>query len=117
MFLAALPRRYAADNVRAVIDGLLGMECAFTPREALKQNFCVFVDQYAHCASLTTFSAASFIPLATVKLNPDSVKIFWPSSTFVPSIRTTTGVLNSSSRAAETTPFASVSQRRMPPKM
>ena len=35
----------------------------------------------------------------------------------MPSMRTTIGILMFSSRAAFTTPVASVSQRRMPPKM
>ena len=40
-----------------------------------------------------------------------------PSSTLVPSMRTTMGTWMLRSRAAATTPVASVSQRRMPPKM
>ena len=68
-------------------------------------------------ASATTFSAASFMPSATVKLKPDSARILRPSSTLVPSMRTTMGTWMFSSRAAATTPVASVSQRRMPPKM
>src|SRR5579884_68906 len=68
-------------------------------------------------ASATTFSAASRIPLATVKFRPESARICRPFSTLVPSSRSTIGTLMSSARAASTTPVASVSTRRMPPKM
>ncbi len=57
------------------------------------------------------------MPSATVKLNPDSIRILRPSSTLVPSMRTTIGTLIASSCAAATTPVARVSQRRMPPKI
>ena len=49
--------------------------------------------------------------------NPESARIFRPSSSFVPFIRTTSGTLMRVSRAAATIPFAIVSQRMMPPKM
>src|SRR6185312_5124689 len=113
----AFAGRNAAHYFRAVSDCLLGVKCALPAGEALKDDFGVFVDEYAHCASLTTFSAASFMPSATVKFNPDSLRSCCPSSTLVPSMRTTTGILISSSRAAAITPLASVSQRRMPPKI
>ena len=61
--------------------------------------------------------APSFIPSAIVKFNPDSRRIFWPSSTLVPSMRTTTGTFTCSSFAAATTPVARTSQRKIPPKM
>jgi len=57
------------------------------------------------------------MPVATVKFKPESVSIWRPISTLVPSMRTTTGTLTLSCRAAATTPVARVSQRRMPPKM
>ena len=57
------------------------------------------------------------MPSATVKFKPESSRILRPSSTLVPSMRTTMGTLMLSSRAAATTPVASVSQRRMPPKI
>src|SRR6266540_1216845 len=70
-------------------------------------------DPLSYFASATTFSAASFIPLATVKFKLDSRITRWPSSTFVPSRRTTTGTLIFSFFAASTTPRATISQRTM----
>src|SRR6185503_751565 len=98
-------------------DALLGMKGCLFAGEALHQQAGVFVDQNAHWASLTTFSAASFMASATVKLSPESWRIWRPSSTLVPSIRTTTGMPIDNSRAAATTPLANVSQRRIPPKI
>src|ERR1700761_4245274 len=117
MGLAAFARRGSAHDIAAVLNALLGVKRTLTPGESLKKNFSVFVDEYAHFASLTTFSAASFMPSATVKSKPDSNKILRPSSTLGPSMHTTIGILIPSLLAAATTPFASVSQRRMPPKM
>ena len=74
MFVAAFAGRDATHDFRAVGDRLLGVKCTFPSGEALKKNFCLLVDEYAHCASLTTFSAASFMPSATVKFNPDSLR-------------------------------------------
>ena len=48
---------------------------------------------------------------------PDSARIFLPSSTLVPSRRTTSGTLSETWRAAWTTPLAIVSHFMMPPKM
>src|SRR6266705_1342033 len=53
---------------------------------------------------------------AFVSARPDSASICLPSSTLVPSIRTTTGSRRPSFRMAAMTPAASRSQRRMPPK-
>src|SRR3954468_22121413 len=98
MLGAALPGSDATDDLRAISNRLLCVESALSSSEALKDQSCVFVDKYAHCASLTTFSAASFMPSATVKFKPESLRICWPNSTLVPSIRPTTGILISSSR-------------------
>src|SRR5579871_6107652 len=117
MFLPALARCDAAHHLRLVRDGLLRVERAFLAGEALHQHARVFVDQDAHAAAFTTFCAASRIPSATVKSKPDSSKILRPSSTLVPSMRTTIGIATFNSRAAATTPVASVSQRKMPPKI
>src|SRR5271155_4578414 len=118
MFLPALARRDASHHLGSVRDGLLRVERAFFAGETLHQQASVFIDQYAHLpAAFTTFSAASFIPSATVKFNPDSINIFRPNSTFVPSMRTTIGTPTLNSRAAVTTPVAKVSQRKMPPKI
>src|SRR5439155_24552068 len=101
MLRAALARSHAADHIGSVVDRLLGVERALSSSETLHQQACVLIDQDAHrcTASLTTFSAASRMPSATVKLNPDSVRIFRPNSTLVPSIRTTMGTLIFKSRA------------------
>ena len=52
---------------------------------------------------------------AVAKLRPDSASIFRPSSTFVPSMRTTMGSVTPSFFTAAISPSASRSQRRMPP--
>src|SRR5262245_46975131 len=116
---AALSGSHTADYVRAVGDRLKRVKRALLSRKALHDEACILIDEDAHCftASLTTFSAASRMPSATVKLNPDSARILRPCSTFVPSMRTTRGTWILRSRAAATTPVASVSQRRMPPKI
>ena len=90
------------------------------PVKPCTSSACFLIDQYAHLF-LPPASPLSpprlACPSATVKLKPDSVRILRPSSTLVPSMRTTIGTLMFRSRAAATTPVASVSQRRMPPKM
>ena len=55
--------------------------------------------------------------VAACILRPLSFKIFLPSSTLVPSSRTTSGTLSPSSLAAATTPVATTSHFMMPPKM
>src|SRR5713226_9339119 len=119
MLRAAFARGYAADYVRAVLDHLLRVKGAFAARKALHNEPRFFTHQNAHRAppSATTFSAPSFMPSAMPKFSPESRKIFFPASTLVPSMRTTTGIFNCKSFAAATTPVASTSQRRMPPKM
>src|SRR5438445_1807778 len=117
---AALARGDAGDHARAVSDHLPRMEAAFAAREALHEHTSQFVYQNAHRAPLarrTAFSAPSFMFSPIVKLSPESRRICRPCSTLVPSMRTTTGSFICSSRAAATTPVASTSQRRMPPKM
>src|ERR1700676_4228370 len=117
MSLTALSGGDAPDHLGAVVDGSLRVEAGFAAGESLEDDARVLIDEDAHCASLTTFSAASFIPSATVKLNPEDFKISCPFSTLVPSMRTTIGTFTLNSRAAFTTPVARTSQRRMPPKM
>ena len=82
MRLTALARRHAAHHLGAVSDGLLGVETCLRAGEALKQDSSVLIYQYAHAltslAASTTFSAASRIPSATVKLNPEFFKISCP---------------------------------------
>src|SRR5438445_610147 len=117
---AALARGDAGDHARAVSDHLPRLEATFAAREALREHTSQFVYQNAHRAPparRTAFSAPSFISSPMVKLRPESRKIWRPCSTLVPSMRTTTGSFICNSRAAATTPVASTSQRRMPPKM
>src|SRR6266540_3452763 len=70
-----------------------------------------------HCAAPTALRAASARPSAGVTARPDSRRIRFPSSTLVPSRRTTTGRDSPISRTAATTPFAMTSHRMMPPKL
>src|SRR6266566_2768352 len=110
----------APDNVCAVLDHLLGVKCTFAAGETLNEQARLFIDEDAHRgppARFTTFCAPSFMSLAMVKFKPLSRRICWPTSTLVPSIRTTTGTFKCKSLAAATTPVARTSQRRIPPKI
>src|SRR5580704_14326529 len=120
MLRAAFAGRDTADHLRSVLDHLLRVKTAFTTGETLHQHARVLADENAHRAppaSFTTFSAPSFIPAAMVKFSPELRRISCPCFTLVPSMRTTTGILNLNSFAAFTTPLARTSQRRMPPKI
>src|SRR5205085_1631059 len=81
----------------------------------------VVVDQNAHAfASSTTFSAASFIVAAVCTLGrAASARMRRPSSSLVPSRRTTNGtvIVSPSWLKASIRPLATSSQRVMPPKM
>src|SRR6266545_120766 len=76
------------------------MEGALRAGETLADDLGVLVDQDGHQFDSLT-----------------AVTIFSPSSTLVPSSRTTSGTCRLTSRAAATTPSAITSQRMMPPKM
>jgi hypothetical protein len=65
----------------------------------------------------TTFSAASAMLLALMMGKPESARIFLPSSSLVPFMRTTSGTFSCTSRAAATIPVAMVSHFMMPPKI
>src|SRR5581483_4055932 len=121
MSLAALTGRRAADHLGAVLDRLLRMERAVLAGEALANDFRILVDEDRHYldpfTAFTIFCAASSRSSAETTLRPDSLMIFLPSSTFVPSSRTTSGTLRLTSFTAATTPSAITSQRMMPPKM
>ncbi|EGE56097.1 malate dehydrogenase [Rhizobium etli CNPAF512] len=65
----------------------------------------------------TIFLAASSRSSAAVIARPDSFRIFLPSSTLVPSRRTTSGTLRPTSLTAAMTPSAMTSHFMMPPKM
>src|ERR1700682_237999 len=115
MFSAAFARSHAAYHVGTVLYHLLRVKCAFASGKTLHDQARLLVNKNAHAASLanaTTFCAPSFMPLAIVKFNLLSRRICWPSSTLVPSMRTTTGTFNCKSLAAATTPVARTSQRK-----
>src|SRR5580658_7006580 len=82
-----------------------------------------FVERNCPCshdypfAAATTFSAASFMVSATMNFSPLSCKVLRPCSTLVPSSRSTIGNWIFVLRAALTMPLASVSTRKMPPKI
>src|SRR5437016_13118443 len=120
MLGATFAGRDAADNVGTVFDHLLRVESTFAAGETLDDEASFFVDEDAHRAPparATTFWAPSFMPSAMVKFRPLSRRICCPASTLVPSMRMTTGTCKCSSLAAETTPVARTSQRKMPPKI
>src|SRR5258706_8970365 len=117
---ASFALSHSGNYLSAVLHHLLRMETAFAASQALNEDARLFVYQDTHRAppaSLTIFSAPSFIPCAIVNPSPDSRRISWPFSTLVPSMRITTGNLMFKSFAAATTPFARTSHRRMPPKI
>src|SRR5262245_32315137 len=111
----------AADHAGAIGDRLLGVEGALGAGDALADDLGLAVDEDRHhAASLTaatTFLAASSRSLAAMTLRPDSFRIFLPSSTLVPSSRTTSGTSRPTSLTAAITPSAMMSQRMMPPKI
>src|SRR5579859_5080985 len=120
MLRATFSGGHSADDVGAVLNHLLSVESAFAACNTLDDQARFFVNQDAHRAPparATTFCAPSFMPSAMVKLSALSRSIFWPISTLVPSMRTTTGTFSRKSFAAATTPVASTSQRKMPPNM
>src|SRR6516165_2881328 len=118
---AAFARRHTADHLGAVRDRLLGMESALGAGDPLADHPGRGVDQDRHqAASLTaptTFWAASARLSAARIGSPDCCRMRLPSSTLVPSRRTTSGTCRLTSRAAATTPSAITSQRMIPPKM
>src|SRR5690606_12258847 len=121
MLRAALAGAHATNHFRAIGNRLFRMERTLITREALADDLGVLVDENGHYAAsftaLTIFSAASARLSAEMMGRPDSAMIFLPSSTLVPSSRTTSGTPSETSFAAATTPSAMMSQRMMPPKM
>src|SRR6185312_5398317 len=121
MLAAAFAGRGAADHLGAVLDGLLGVKGAVLAGEALADDLRVLVDEDGHQAAsftaFTIFCAASSRSSPDVTLRPDSAMIFLPSSTLVPSSRTTSGTFRPTSLTAATTPSAMTSHFMMPPKM
>src|SRR5688572_22994151 len=116
---AGAARRDAGHHLRAVLAAEARVQLARRSGDALRQHAGRSIDEDAHArlAAATAFSAPSRMSSAVITSIRLSARICFPRSTFVPSMRTTSGTDRPSSRAASTTPSASTSQRRMPPKM
>src|SRR5262249_4720870 len=117
----ALARRHAGHDVGAIGDGIRSVKGRLLAGETLDQDLSGLVDENGHyAASLTRATmraAASSKVRATVIGRLDFSRMARPSSTLVPSRRTTRGLANFSSRIAMTSPSAIALQRIMPPKM
>src|SRR5206468_11295421 len=90
----ALPRRDATDDNRPVLLATGRVEGPLATGDALDDDAGRLVDENAHrdpFASATALRAPSPMSSAVTNLSPDSASIFLPSSTLVPSMRTTTG--------------------------
>src|SRR5262245_3449083 len=114
-----LAGRHAADDLGAVLPAPERVEQALPARDALHEHAGRSVDKDAHGraprASATAAAAPAPMSSTLVKSSPESASIFLPSSTLVPSIRTTTGRRRPSRVLAAINPSARRSQRRMPP--
>src|SRR6185503_16670918 len=101
-------RRHAANDIRSILRAALGVERPLTPGNSLHNQPRILIDQNCHYlppfAAATARSAASFIVVPTWKFNPESFRIFRPSSTLVPSRRRMMGIFTPSFLAAFTTP-------------
>src|SRR4051812_10860803 len=116
--LAALAGRDAADQVGAVVLVVETVEAALTAGQAGDSELRVLAYEDAHRASSTTFAAASSMVCATCTFGRfASARIWRPSTSLVPSRRTTNGTFTSSWLKASIRPRATSSQRVMPPKM
>ncbi|KAG1360445.1 hypothetical protein G6F61_014399 [Rhizopus arrhizus] len=111
---ATLARGHAAPNLGAVLDHLSGVEGALLAGEALHDHLGVLA---AFLTASTIFLAPSLMLSAGMMAMPLSRSSCLPSSTLVPSRRTTTGTLTPTSFTAAMMPSAIMSQRTMPPKM
>src|SRR3954454_21944970 len=123
--LAALARRHARDDVRPVALVVHRVERALAARDARDADARLLVDEDAHAltpapdfASSTTRWAASSIVASTCRpCRSASARSRRPSSSFVPSRRTTNGTSGFTCSKASMRPLATSSQRVMPPKM
>src|SRR5205807_8141942 len=105
---AALAGGDTADGVGAVFAHLLGVERPRRAGEALNDQLRLLSNQDGHyllpaAARATTFCAPSAMSLALVTASPDWARIFLPSSTLVPSRRTTRRTFNPTCFPAATT--------------
>src|SRR5690606_16505283 len=99
--LPALARRDAADDLGAVGERLLGVEEADLAGDALDDEAGVLVDEDAHDLTISTILVAASRRLVAVVIDrPLSSSSFLPSSTLVPSRRTTRGTLRPTSLTA-----------------
>src|SRR4029450_12093479 len=90
--LATLARRHARHDLRAVAPVVHRVERALAAGDAADAQPRLAIDEDAHRASSTTFSAASFIVAAVCTLgSAASARMRRPSSSLVPSNRPTHG--------------------------
>ena len=123
--LALLARGDAGDQVGAVVLVALAVELALPARSAPRSRAsCPRSTRMATTpatpsfASFTTISAASSIVFAGCSCGASaSARMRRPSSSLVPSSRTTIGTCTSIWSSAWRIPFATSSQRVIPPKM
>src|SRR3954452_23192896 len=116
--LPRLARRDAGDQVGAVVLVVQAVEAALPAGEARDHELRVLAYEDAHPASSTTFAAAPSMVFSTVTFGRfASASSRRPSSSFVPSRRTTNGTFTSIWLKASISTRATSSQRAMPPKM
>src|SRR5207245_5857916 len=116
---STLARRNPADHIGAEGPHLRGVKAALLAGHALHDDAAGTVDEDAHDAasrvSATMVRAASVaVAAGTI---PAASRMRRPSSSLVPVMRTTSGLVMRSSSRAATTPRATSSPRVMPPKM
>src|SRR6185503_153227 len=107
---SALSGRHAGDHLRAVF--LAEPRVQLTGRtEALREDARLLVDEHCHrwspayaarLAAPTALSAPSRMSVAEMMSSFESARMRFPCSTFVPSMRTTSGTARPTSRAAAT---------------
>src|SRR5690606_15620301 len=114
---AALAGHHVRDHLRAVLEREPGVELPGLADNALNQKPGDPVDESAHWVISTIFCAASRSEPAEVIFRPLSSSSCLPSSTLVPSSRTTSGTCRPTSLVAAITPRAIVSHFMIPPKM
>ena len=124
---AAAARGDAGHDLGAVGQHLLGVEAAGRAGDALDEDAGVLDRRgCSWCSSrlgldrpgaATAFRAASPRSSAAMMSRPLLARISLPSSTLVPSRRTTSGIVSPTCRAAATMPLAMTSHFMMPPKM
>src|SRR5271166_2244260 len=125
-YSARLAGVHAADDLRARLEHARGVDGGLATGDALDDDLVVLVQKDRHIhksfqalASCAALSAASSIVGTSVTSGwLASVRMRRPSSTLLPSRRTTSGLLASSPRisSALTIPVATASHAVMPPK-